>query len=74
MQNVCNSQSLFQEIEGSLFLAHLPEHERQHDPDGLFLYSVGHEPRSGQTSRSQVRLPFKHEHFSQPIFTTPPEF
>lgn len=34
MQNVFNSQSIFQEIEESLFLAHLPEHEGQHDPDG----------------------------------------
>lgn len=54
---------------------HLPEHRGQHDPDGgCILFSVGHEPMSGQASGSQVRLPFKQEHFSQPIFTAPPEF
>lgn len=53
----------------------LPEHRGQHDPDdGCILFSVGHEPRSGQASGAQVRLPFKQEHFSQPKSTAPPKF
>lgn len=52
-------------IVGGLEQTVIAEHRGQHDPDdGCILFSVGHEPRSGQASGSQVRLPFKQEHFS----------